>query len=79
MSSIIRSMIGIHSRPCYVCGAPQTPMTDKHTGEAVLITAHEFICLKNIPPILIPPFLRVEFNKTIDWERQERRKRLSVV
>jgi hypothetical protein len=47
-------------------------------GNAVLMTAHEFLCLKSEPG-KIPPFLRAEFQRTLDWEKQERRKRLKIV
>jgi hypothetical protein len=47
-------------------------------GEPVQMTAHEFICLKSDPG-KIPPFLRVEFQQTLLWEKQERRKRLVIV
>jgi hypothetical protein len=47
-------------------------------GSPVQMTAHEFICLKGDPG-KIPAFLRVEFQKTLNWEKQERRKRFEIV
>jgi len=47
-------------------------------GNPVQMTAHEFICLKGDPG-KIPGFLRVEFQKTLNWEKQERRKRFEIV
>lgn len=75
--NIVRSLTGVHARPCYACGAPQTPMSDT-VGNPVQMTAHEFICLKGNPG-KIPAFLRVEFQKTLNWEKLERRKRFEVV
>jgi hypothetical protein len=75
--NIVRSLMGIHARPCYACGAPQNPMSDT-VGNPVQMTAHEFVCLKG-DPRKIPAFLRVEFQKTLDWEEQERRKKFAIV
>jgi hypothetical protein len=75
--NIVRSLTGVHARPCYACGAPQSPMSDT-AGNPIQMTAHEFICLKGDPKKL-PAFLRVEFQKTLNWEKQERRKRLEIL
>lgn len=75
--NIVRSLTGVHARACYGCGAPQSPMSDA-AGDPVLMTAHEFVCLKGAPE-KIPAFLRVEFQRTLKWEKQEMRKRLAVV
>ena len=75
--NIVRSLMGIHARPCYACGAPQSPMSDAG-GNPVQMTAHEFSCLKAAPEKL-PAFLRVKFQQTLDWEKQERRKRFEIV
>jgi len=47
-------------------------------GNPVQMTAHEFSCLKAAPEKL-PAFLRVKFQQTLDWEKQERRKRFEIV
>jgi len=47
-------------------------------GNPVQMTAHEFICLKGDPK-RIPGFLRVEFQKTLNWEKQAKRKRFGIV
>jgi hypothetical protein len=47
-------------------------------GKAVLMTAHEFVCLKSEPG-KIPAFLRAEFQQTLGWEKRERRKRFKIV
>ena len=75
--NIIRSLMGGHTRSCYCCGAPQTPMSD-HGGNPIMMTAHEFRCLKTDRRKL-PAFLRVEFQRALDWEKQELRKRLVLV
>ena len=75
--NILRSLMGSHTRTCYACGAPQTPMSD-HGGHPIMMTAHEFNCLKTARQKL-PAFLRVEFQRTLDWEKQELRKHLAVV
>ena len=48
------------------------------SGNPVQMTAHEFSCLKAAPEKL-PAFLRVKFQQTLDWEKQERRKRFEIV
>lgn len=75
--NIVRSLTGIHARACYACGAPQSPMSDAG-GDPVPMTAHEFSCLKAAPEKL-PAFLRVKFQQTLDWEKQEARKRFAIV
>ena len=75
--NIVRSLMGGHNRTCYGCGAPQTPMSD-HNGIPIMMTAHEFSCLKSDRRKL-PAFLRAEFQRTLDREKQQLRKRLVVV
>ena len=47
-------------------------------GNPVQMTAHEFSCLKAAPEKL-PASLRVKFQQTLDWEKQEQRKRFVIV
>ena len=75
--NIVRSLMGMHARPCYACGAPQSPMSDA-SGNPVQMTAHEFSCLKAAPEKL-PAFLRVKFQQTLNWEKQERRKKFAII
>lgn len=75
--NILKSLMGSHMRTCYACGAPQTPMSD-HEGHPIMMTAHEFKCLK-MDRNKLPAFLRVEFQRTLDWEKRELRGRFAIV
>ena len=47
-------------------------------GNPIMMTAHEFACLKSDRRKL-PAFLRVEFQQTLDWEKRQLRERLTIV
>ena len=47
-------------------------------GNPVQLTAHEFSGLTAAPEKL-PAFLRVKFQQTLNWEKQERRKKFAII